>query len=222
MSYGDCIKKSASLYSIFTKKNFYLGESYMETVDTKKNDDIYFECLGLEIRKIQQRFAANGMFGTPACLHEICEFLLKDTERYIKKIYDQFMNAVKLGKLNQPKTSSIFSISIAKRIKNLHQKYINILEDVITQCIPVKEAWIEKKLAFSNKFDDKIKILCDKYDALFAEYAQRKHIEKSSLRIAEEANVIAKSSKRASWIFGVISNFVAILAFIIACLTYKK
>lgn len=92
-----------------------------------------------------------------------------------------------------------------------------------------RKAAIEKELAFSDKFEDKVKVLCAKCDALFAEYTQQKAneearmlIEKASLEKAEEANAIVKSSKITSWIFGIISNLIALGALIVAYFAYKK
>jgi len=185
--------------------------------------DIHLQELREKIHQLErQAYLAN------IHLQKLSELLLDGIEKLILDIYVATLDQIKSNKIRRFNSSDEIISLIDNKVKCICPDYECILQNAALKAfkknVSVRNEFLAK-LDFKAKYERTIKILYSKLQAEYMEFLNQKTmeeirlaIEKESLEKAEEANCIAKSSKRASW--G--SCLIALAALIVSYLAFRK
>ncbi len=172
-----------------------------------------------KIQGLQRSLLSQGQTG--GYCQSLSDLLIVYIENSAKEIKIDIFNKIKVESVTMIPEFSEIKILIEKRMQIVLDNTVAILaQEVLKAChgIQLQANNITNELAFQSRYKAPLNVLYNQFEAELVEYQQDKKMKEATLQKAQEANDIARSSKKSSWW----SLFIALLAFIFSIVTYFK
>tara|TARA_R110000868_G_scaffold187761_2_gene430328 strand:- start:342 stop:896 length:555 start_codon:yes stop_codon:yes gene_type:complete len=181
-------------------------------------EETHFNKVNAEIKTAFHRASSKGQLGGGALSVQLCQILLYCLKEYSESEYLYTLNEIKSDKDNTNIDHKKSCKEVNDRVSPSLSKYESILKNAVVKTQGFGEDrgnTILRELDFLNKAGSVLKGTLNKYEATYSEYLDNIKKKEETLKLAKQANCIAKGA-------ALFTGAISVAALIVSIASYYK